>query len=187
MRLDCAIIPLFDYAVDDIVAALPAPSSPLWDMAPFRQNRYRAHEATRSIVFNWLPNAWRPGERPATIRLSYPPTPLSDSVWAFAEHLLRYRAGVVAKLMLAELAPGERIRPHTDAAPALIRANRCHLPIVSNEGVSFRVERQRYELRPGTCYELDNTRTHAVRNDGASPRVHLICDILPEAACQAAG
>jgi len=187
MRLGSAIIPLFDYPLADILAALPAPSSPLWDMAPFRQNRYRAHEATRSIVFNWLPNAWRPGEAPATIRLAYPPAPLSDAVWAFAEHLRRHRVGVVAKLVLAELAPGERIRAHSDEAPALTLAHRCHLPIVSNEGVSFRIEREPHRLKPGTCYEFDNTRLHAVRNDGDAPRVHLICDILPEAACQAAG
>jgi aspartyl/asparaginyl beta-hydroxylase (cupin superfamily) len=186
MRLDSAIISLFEYPVADILAALPAPASPLWDMAPFRQNRYRAHEATRSIVFNWLPNAWRPGETPIPIRLTYPPTALSDAVWAFAGRLLQHRQGMVAKLMLAELAPGEKIRAHSDTSPALALAHRCHLPIVSSAGVRFLIEREPHLLRPGTCYEFDNTRLHAVRNDGDASRVHLICDILPEAACQTA-
>src|SRR5476649_154902 len=114
MRLDSPIIPLFDYPVEGILAAMPAPASPLWDMAPFRQNRYRAHEATRSIVFNWLPNTWRPGETPEVVRLGYPPAGLTAVVWAFAERLLEHRPGVIAKLMLAELGAGEKIRAHVE-------------------------------------------------------------------------
>ena len=153
-------------------------------MAPFRQNRYRAHEATRSIVFAWLENTWQAGEVVELMRPRYPPPELTAQVWAFAERLLVERPGVIAKLMLAELASGQRIRRHSDEAPALVLAHRCHLPILSNEQVVFNVDHEPRALQPGVCYELDNTRPHAVRNDGPSPRVHLICDVLPEAACR---
>ena len=161
MRLERPIIPLFDYPVAAILAALPAPASPLWDMAPFRQTRYRAHQATRSIVFNWLPNTWRPGEAPPVVRLGYPPADLAAAVWAFAGALLEHRAGMIAKLMLAELGPGENIRNHVDTAPALTHAHRCHLPIVGHDAVTFKIDGQPHRLAAGTCYELDNTRPHA--------------------------
>jgi len=96
-----------------------------------------------------------------------------------ASKLAAHYRGSVVKLMLAELKPGGTIMPHTDAAPAICLAHRCHLPIVTNPAVDFVIEGVAYQLRAGTVYEFDNTREHAVANRSAETRVHLICDIMP--------
>lgn len=181
MRLANAVVPLFEHPVRDILAALPEAESPLWDAARFRQRTYGAHAATRSIVFDWLDNGWRPGRPFIVVRADHLPAALTDAVTACAEALERRLDGKVAKLMLAELASGGAVTPHRDAGDALILVHRCHLPIVTDAEVSFYVDGEDFKLEPGIAYEFDNTRVHAVENRSDRRRVHLICDIMPSA------
>jgi aspartyl/asparaginyl beta-hydroxylase (cupin superfamily) len=179
MRLPSAVVPLFDYAVDDILAALPPPADPLWNAAQFRQHIFKPHSVTRSIVFNWLDNAWRHGQPFLVLRADRPPSELTAAVASCATALEKRLNGKVAKLMLAELAPGGSVAEHVDAGAALTCVHRCHVPVVSNEDVDFIVDGERFNLKPGIAYEFDNTRKHGVHNRSETPRVHLICDIMP--------
>jgi hypothetical protein len=181
MRLADAVVPLFEHPVGDILAALPQADSPLWDAARFRQRTYEAHRATRSIVFTWLDNAWRPGRPFIAVQAGNLPAALTSAVAACASALERCLDGKVAKLMLAELAPGQAVAPHRDRGAALILVHRCHLPIVTDAEVSFYVDGEDFKLEPGVAYEFDNTRMHAVENRSGRRRVHLICDIMPSA------
>jgi hypothetical protein len=179
MRLSSAVVSLFEYPIADIRAALPDPSSSLWGRAPFRQHLYDPHGTTRSIVFEWLDNSWRPGEPLTVLSADYPPPALTTAATACALALAKRLDGTVAKLMLAELPAGGIIREHRDRAPALVTVHRCHLPIVTDEQVVFLIDGEPHFLEPGTVYEVDNTRRHAVENRSAARRVHLICDIMP--------
>jgi aspartyl/asparaginyl beta-hydroxylase (cupin superfamily) len=181
MRLASAVVPLFDYPVQDILAVLPAPSDPLWDVAQFRQQVFKPHSTTRSIVFNWLDNAWQPGHPFVVLRADRPPRDLTAAVASCADALEQRLGGKVAKLMLAELAPGGAIAEHVDNSAALTSVHRCHVPIVSNHDVDFIVDGERFYLEPGIAYEFDNTRRHGVHNRSATRRVHLIGDIMPNA------
>jgi hypothetical protein len=42
MKLANAVEPLFDHPLDDIIAAMPKASAPLWNAAQFRQNMFKA-------------------------------------------------------------------------------------------------------------------------------------------------
>jgi aspartyl/asparaginyl beta-hydroxylase (cupin superfamily) len=179
MQLANAVEPLFDHPVDDILAAMPEASAPLWNAAQFRQNMFKAHSVTRSVVFNWLDNNWRPGQPFIVLRADHLPAQLVSAVSVFAAALEKRLNGKVAKRMLAELAPGGEVTAHKDAGPALLVVHRCHLPIVTNKDVSFFVDGRDYYLEPGIAYEFDNTRLHAVHNRSATRRVHLMCDIMP--------
>jgi hypothetical protein len=177
MRLANAVVPLFDYPVHDIVAALPEAGSPLWDSATFRQ-RFDAHRATRSIVFNWLADAWRPGQPFIVVQAGNLPGDLTAAVTACADALAEHFDGKVAKLLLAELAQGGAVAPHRDGG-VLAFVHRCHIPVETNGDVSFYVDGEDFKLQPGIAYEFDNTRMHAVENRSDRRRVHLICDIMP--------
>src|SRR6187402_2120279 len=109
MRLASAVVTLFVYPVDAILAALPPPSDPLWDAAPFRQQIFKPHSLTRSIVFSWLDNAWRPGQPFIVLKADRPPPALNAAVTSCGVALEKKLGGKVAKLMLAELAPGAEI------------------------------------------------------------------------------
>jgi aspartyl/asparaginyl beta-hydroxylase (cupin superfamily) len=178
MRLASAVIALFEHPVDDILAAMPEARSSYWDAAAFRQRSYAEHSATRSIVFDWLDNDWQPGSPFIVLRAGNLPADLVRAANACASALERHFNGKVAKLMLAELAPGAAVAPHRDSK-ALVLGHRCHLPIETNNDVSFRVDGEDFKLAVGTVYEFDNTRVHAVENRSERRRVHLICDIMP--------
>jgi hypothetical protein len=178
MRLANAVVALFDYPMDDILATLPEAGSPLWDVATFRQQRFDAHSVTRSIVFKWLDNRWRPGQPFIVMQAGSLPTELTTAVTACGSTLERHFGGKVAKLMFAELAAGAAVAPHQDGG-ALTFVHRCHLPIETNGNVSFYVDGEDFKLQPGIAYEFDNTRMHAVENRSVRRRVHLICDIMP--------
>jgi len=179
VKLANAVERLFDHPVDDILAAMPEASAPLWDVAQFRQKMFKAHSVTRSIVFNWLDNNWHPGQPFIVLRADYLPAQLVSAASVFAAALEKRLNGKVAKLLLAELAPGGKVTEHKDAGPALVMVHRCHLPIVTNKDVSFFVDGKDYYLEPGIAYEFDNTRPHAVHNRSDTRRVHLMCDIMP--------
>jgi hypothetical protein len=178
MRMTTPITPLFDYAIDELVAALPGEADPAWDLYRLRQQRFEVHDATRSILFRWT--APHPSGSPAILTSTYPPAPLADAVMACGSRLARALSGTATALLLTELRPGQRIGRHCDSGELLERTRRCHLPIVTNPDVRFLIDDEPYQLRAGTVYELDNMRPHSVENGGSTRRVHLICNILPD-------
>ncbi len=181
MKLPERLVRLFDYPVADIVAAMPALSAPLWDVNPHRQTRHQVHSQTRSIIFEWIDDGWQRG-RPAVVKQFECPLPgLSKAVYACAEKLNARYGGKVIRLMLTELVPHGKISRHKDFGDGVTLVHRCHVPVVSNKDVHFLIDDIPHYLEPGVAYEFDNTRSHAVDNASAAPRVHLMCDILPAA------
>lgn len=179
MKMDVPLRELFERSVAQMRKDLLQLDDRLWDVADDRRSRYAVHNETRSIVFRWLENSWTPGTPPLVKEYDYAPKSLATQASAVASKLAAHYRGKVVKLMLAELKPGAVIAPHQDVAPALYMSHRCHLPIVSNPDVDFMIDEVAYHLEPGKLYEFDNTRTHAVANRGATTRVHLICDVMP--------
>ena len=98
-----------------------------------------------------------------------------------AEQVRAHFGGKLVRIMLTTLPPGAKIVRHRDTSPILQAVHRCHLPIRTNPGVRFTIGDDDHTLEVGEMYEFDNTRPHAVTNDGDESRVHLICDVLPEA------
>ena len=178
MQLQQRLVKLFDCPVGDVLAAMPDASSPVWDLNPYRQNRHQVHRQTRSIIFEWIPDDWQPGQR-ANVQHTEHAAALAKPVYACAEKLnARYR-GKIVRLMLTELGPRAKITPHKDGGAGVVLVHRLHVPVVSNPNVKFVIDQIPHYLEPGIAYEFDNTRLHAVDNDSNQPRVHLMCDILP--------
>jgi hypothetical protein len=97
------------------------------------------------------------------------------------------RDGRSVRCILTRLACGLRIPRHRDGGFSLYYSHRVHIPIESNESVLFTVGGEEIAMKEGEVWEINNMREHAVRNDGATPRVHLIVDwALPLTARQRA-
>jgi len=97
------------------------------------------------------------------------------------------RDGRSVRCILTRLARGLRIPHHRDAGFSLCYSHRVHIPIASNESVFFTVGGEEIAMKEGEMWEINNMREHAVRNDGETPRVHLIVDwALPLTARQRA-
>ena len=53
---------------------------------------------------------------------------------------------------------------------------RLHVPLRTNPGVAFLLNGRRVHMAPGECWYLRLSDPHSVRNDGDTPRVHLVID-----------
>ena len=87
--------------------------------------------------------------------------------------------GYIVRALFARLAPGGRIDTHTDGLYSLLKCHRIHVPIVTNEGVTFTIGGEQKMLREGEMWEINNATLHAVDNRGAEDRIHLIVDWVP--------
>jgi len=179
MKLNEPLINLFDWPIQDILNALPDENSPLWDADRTRQTTYQVHRQTRSIIFDWLDANWEVGGPVNVKRYNYAPPELCAPVYALADRLEAQYSGKLVRMTLAELAPRGKIATHVDNGISITAVHRCHIPVLTNEGVKFIIERIPYFLKPDIAYEFDNTRAHSVDNQSDQRRVHLLCDVLP--------
>lgn len=78
---------------------------------------------------------------------------------------------------LMRLTPGSRILEHDDHDPDAANGTaRLHLPITSNDGVEFLLNRRPVPMRPGELWYLRLSEPHAVANRGPTDRVHLVIE-----------
>lgn len=86
------------------------------------------------------------------------------------------------RCLLARLPGGARVSTHIDRAPYFAQTIRLHIAVTSHELAFMYCAGQRYVMRPGELWALNNSAPHAVWNaDPRRERTHLICDFLPAA------
>ncbi|OYY71816.1 MAG: aspartyl beta-hydroxylase [Sphingomonas sp. 28-63-12] len=78
---------------------------------------------------------------------------------------------------LMRLAPGSVIKEHRDHDLAAEWGTaRIHVPITTNDQVTFQVNRRPIAMTPGSAWYLRLADPHSVANRGTSDRVHLVID-----------
>ena len=154
-------------------AVLAIPEA-VWDAEnASKPNRFGALDATRHIIFRFVSNFtdWRTsydGPLWAEWRAVLEPV-LNAATKAYG-----YEHGAYPRVMLARMAPGGVIHPHRDANPAAKWPHKIHVPIQTNEDVTFYVEGIGYHLEAGEAVEVNNMGLHGVENRGSADRIHLI-------------
>ena len=154
-------------------AVLAIPES-LWDAENAdKPNRFDALDSARHIVFRFVSNFkdWRQ---------SYS-RPIWDEWKALLEPVLRdataaygYEHGEFPRVMLARMPAGGVIQPHRDANQAAKWPHKIHVPLLTNDQVSFVIEGKSYHFAEGEAVEVNNMGVHAVANRGSTDRIHLI-------------
>lgn len=96
-----------------------------------------------------------------------------------------FRAHTTVTLVrLLRLAPGGLLQEHVDPTLGLHVERsviRLTVPILTNEGVEFFLNDSLVPMQPGECWYLRLTDPHRVVNAGATERVHLSIDMIPNA------
>ena len=78
---------------------------------------------------------------------------------------------------LMRLTPGSVIKEHTDHDLCFEQGSvRIHIPVTTNDGVAFELNRRRVILEAGSCWYLRLSDPHSVANRGDADRVHLVID-----------
>ena len=138
-----------------------------------KPNRFEALDRTRHIVFRFVSNFqdWRDSyDRP----LWGDWKGLLEPVLAQAVRDYGYSDAAFPRVMLARMAPGGVIKPHRDANPAAKWPHKIHVPLVTNDKVTFFVDGVGYHFPEGEAVEVSNMAVHAVENAGDTDRIHLI-------------
>jgi hypothetical protein len=159
-------------ALKEAVAAIP---EEMWEAenANKPNRRFDALDTTRHIMFRFVRSFrdWRNSFD----------QPLWDDWKPLVEPLLRaatepygYAHGAFPRVMLARMAPGGVIHPHRDENPAAKWPHKIHVPLQTNEDVTFYVDGVAYHFDEGEAVEVNNMGLHAVENRGATHRIHLI-------------
>lgn len=87
--------------------------------------------------------------------------------------------GFIGRILIAKLRAGGRILTHADHVYSLVKCNRHHIPLVTNENAVFTIGGEDKVMRQGEMWEINNATTHAVHNGGNEDRIHLIIDWIP--------
>ena len=138
-----------------------------------KPNRFGALDATRHIIFRFVSSFtdWRTSED----KPLWPEwRPILEPVLAAATADYGYARGSYPRIMLAKMAPGGVIHPHRDANPAAKWPHKIHVPVQTNDDVTFYVDGVGYHFAPGEAVEVNNMGLHAVENRGGTDRIHLI-------------
>lgn len=82
----------------------------------------------------------------------------------------------LGRCMINKIAPGGQIFPHVDTKSHTDYYTRFHIVLQSSPGCNFRAGDETVHMKIGECYWFDNSQEHAVVNNSAEDRVHLIID-----------
>lgn len=105
-------------------------------------------------------------------------TPLLADCPYFRDVLAGFACPLQA-VRLMRLTPGSIIKEHTDLDLSFESGNvRLHIPVITNKGVEFELNRRRVILEAGSCWYLRLSDPHRVANRGDTDRVHLVIDAI---------
>ena len=144
-----------------------------------KPNRFGALDATQHIIFRFVSNFidWRQSyEKPIWSEWKS----LLEPVLAEATAPYGYQRGAFPRVMLARMAPGGVIHPHKDQNPAAKWPHKIHVPLLTNDDVTFTVEGNGYHLPERQAVEVNNMGVHGVANRGTTDRIHLIFEYYDE-------
>lgn len=158
-----------------------------WQQQALRQQRYEVHRDTSTIhlVHDYDFRHVQPTRHPALQFFEPAIRPILAITAEFfdgsetgRELTAKYGVGYFIRANLVRLSPGGEIPEHRDRNFSLAHSHRVHVPVITNRDVRFSVGRETLHLPEGDIYEINNRRSHSVRNDGDAPRVHLILDYV---------
>lgn len=93
------------------------------------------------------------------------------------EVISTFKSSLIA-VRLLKLEKGSEIKPHKDFNLGYEDGCfRLHIPIITNDKVSFILDDERVVMNPGECWYTNVNYTHAVSNLGTTDRIHLVIDL----------
>src|SRR5690606_29490188 len=142
------------------------------------------HFVTQNYQGNWsvIPLTARQGvTNPILMAAAIPgdsdfvPTPFLDSC-PYIQHVLQTFKTDKLSVRLMKLTSGSEIKEHQDYD--LDEAEvRIHIPVFTNEQVSFFVNGIDIKMKEGECWYLRLSDPHRVLNQGKTDRIHLVMDL----------
>lgn len=151
-----------------------------WFIDTSRQETYLSHKDTLMYPLQFMDYDWYPELPVETVTINNFKTDIAKSQYGHIISTIESAFnGRVVRAELVVLKANKKVSPHVDGGQMLTISRRCHVPIITNDNVFFTVFKNKINMRPGVCYEINNGMPHSVENNSDIDRVHLILDILP--------
>jgi len=149
-----------------------------WTIDTSRQDTHDSHKYTNAYFIVEHRSDWKYGE-PYSSEFVCKDFKLWEMVKPIVRDLELYIDGKVGKVTLIKLPSDKNVLPHKDYGDYLGFVRRFHIPILTNKKVLFGIETHFQHMKAGECWEINNSKSHFVKNEGSSNRVHLLIDIMP--------
>lgn len=177
--------PLGPVEVTPLIARVRQITDQTWAAEDSRkENAFEVFHHTRHINFRFIPGNNNPLESYSVE--SWPMwRPLLGPVMEAAVKPYGFERPLFPKAMLARLAAGGAIDPHTDGAGSNLVTHKIHVPLVTNPGVLFLTGDVWTHLEVGQAYEVNNIIRHGVVNRGDEDRIHFIFEVFEGAGLDA--
>ncbi len=112
----------------------------------------------------------------AVENIDYKQTPLLKRMKYIKSVIDTFQTKVEA-VRFMKLGANSVIKEHCDKGSSFEEGYaRLHIPISSNDEVTFILSGENYKMDLGACYYIDANNPHGVVNEGDSDRVHLLID-----------
>lgn len=152
-----------------------------WNDYTFRQNRQYSerrnpHLYTNTFVIQFHSLDWNFGDK---INSEVQNAEMLDLVSNIVKDLELMCSGVSGRVLLIKLLANKDVSEHTDRGEYLSAVRRFHIPVITNDLVSYTVNGETVNMKEGECWEINNLKPHSVLNDSDIDRVHLLIDIFP--------
>lgn len=153
-----------------------------WEIDTSRQNtiyegRPNPHVNTNTYIIQDSSLYWERGSLFSKETLD---KDMYDMVYPIVKKLEDRMVGQSARVLLIKLNANSKVFVHKDSGDYLSSVRRFHIPLITNESVSYTVDDEKIHMEQGKCYEINNMKIHSVNNDSNYDRVHLLIDIMPE-------
>lgn len=110
--------------------------------------------------------------------IDYPPYKLLTEARPIVMNLMAYVQGErLGRVMINKIQPGGKVFPHADTPVHANYWDRFHVVLESSPGVDFRCGDEHVYMATGEVWWFENANEHAVTNNSATDRTHLIIDI----------
>lgn len=155
------------------------------DLASLEGTAWTAHFVRQNYTGDWsvLPLRHKSGAIHPISKIYSDPlatefvdTPLLPRLPAIAAAMATFRCPLRA-VRLMRLTPGSAIHEHDDLDLAAEQGfARIHVPVTTNPGVEFLLNRMPVNMAPGEVWYLRLSDPHSAANRGSEDRVHLVID-----------
>jgi len=163
-------------------------SQEIWDEDKWRQKALGAQRESESIMLCWSGlccKTWYQNKPEKNLRDFYSINQwnhknynlIKETLDPLLEQIHTYRPGGILRAILIRLDPSKQVYPHIDEDITFNFASRVHVPILSDGKTKFNSGGESFYPEEGVMFEIDNVRTHSVKNKGSSRRIHLVMDI----------
>ena len=162
----------------------PAPLAA--DLAAFAEDDWTRHFVRDNYEGDWsaIPLRAAAGETHPKRMIGTHPMASTFVDTSFLDRAPAFRAALASlrcplkSARLMRLTAGSAILEHDDFDPDAVNGTaRLHIPIVTNDDVTFLLNRRPVPMRPGETWYLRLSDPHSVTNHGTTDRVHLVVDM----------